>query len=599
MKMEIVKRGSKVIKSCFRLIQMKWKNSRCLFFMDILIGFMREAKSMLNMVFPAVVIQYITDFTNMDMVLLLVFGFSLSLTIISLLMEMIQRSLSDYSLRSLNYLILRLNRSAMAMDLDKFEHGETIEKYDRAYDGIWNSSEVDFQLFSVILSKLISFGITFYIFQSIHWSVAILVVVTLLFEFVWNMKLDEKLYQKNIELSKLQHKVNYVSDTLLDYKTNKDIILNDAKEFLCGKFKDVTLKMLEITKRKKRDEFKADTQFALIELIRTGLIYIVAIFRYSNGLLPLANFTLFTNAAKQMTYAIWQIMQSIQQIFNASDYFEEYINYIELGTNTNHDGEKMSEEGIDTIQFVNVGYRYPNQNDYAVRNVSFTIHKGQTIGLVGDNGAGKSTIIKLLLRMYHVTEGDILLNGKSIYSYEYKDYLSYFSSVFQDYMLYAFSIRENILFDRKKEEEGIYYLLRNVGLEKRIENLPSGLDTSYTKKFDKDGVEFSGGEEQKLVIARALALGGEVLVLDEPTAAIDPLAEYDIYKLVLKLKESYTSLFISHRMSTTRFCDKILVFDEGYLMEEGTHQELMDKNGLYCKMYSMQKQYYDGMGIYE
>lgn len=599
MKDKIWKKIYKTFRCCVQLVRLKWKKNKCLFFLDILIGLLRESKQILNMVFPAVIIQFVTDFAHMDRVLLLVFGFSSLLTGISIGIETVQRSLSNYSLRALNYLILGLNRSVMRIDLDNLEQGKTMEKYEKAYDGIWKSSEVDFFLFSVLFSKTISFAVSLYIFQTIHWSVALFVLITLLIEFVWNVRIDEKLHQKDMQLSKIRHRIQYVSDTVFECRTNKDICLNHAKGFFQKKLKAETQELLDIEETKGKELFKLDIFMSGIEYARTLIIYGFAVFRYFQGLLPIANFTLFANAVKQMTYAIWQILQSIQQIFRASEYFEDYMSYIEMGKQVDHDGESVLKEGICCIEFKNVSYKYPNQNNYAIQNVSFTITKGQTIALVGDNGAGKSTIVKLLMRLYHVTEGDILLNGKSIYSYQYEDYLSYFAPVFQDFMLYAFSVRENILFDKRKEGKEVLDLLTEIGLKERVYSLPKGLDTPYTKSFYNDGVEFSGGEEQKLVIARALAKGGEVLILDEPTAAIDPLTEYSIYKMIFMLREEYTTFFVSHRMSSTRFCDKILVFDRGELKEEGSHQELLDKEGLYYQMYSLQTQYYKGNGTNE
>lgn len=586
----------KTVRCCIRLIGLKWQKSKRLFFMDILIGLLREAKALLSIVFPAVIIQLITDFAHMDKVLLFVFGYSLLLCMISIGIEILQRSLSDYSLRSLNYLILGLNRCAMILDYDRFEQKETMEKYDKAYDGIWNSSEADFLLFSVILSKLISFGITVYIFNTIHWLVSVLVTASLLIEFMLNSKLDKKLYQKNQELAKLNHKINYIADTAFDCRKNKDIFLYGVRDFFRGKFENESRKALEIDKAKRNEVHNTDIVVACIELIRTAAIYAAAVSKFLKGFLPIANFTLFANAARQMTYAIWQILRSFQKLLLASDYFDDYLQYTDMEKEAGQNGIHLPKEGIRSIEFQNVSYRYPNQSEYALKNISFTIIAGQTIALIGDNGAGKSTIVKLLLRLYRATAGDILLNGKSIYSYDYKEYLSYFAPVFQDFILYAFTIEENILFDKPQKEDELFQLLKEIGLEERIRLLPKGLHTPYTKSFYKEGVEFSGGEEQKLAIVRAFAKKGELLILDEPTAAIDPLAEYDIYKRIFQMNTEYTTIFISHRMSTTRFCDKILVLSDGQLVQEGSHEELMRQEGLYYRMFSMQIQYYEQKG---
>lgn len=583
---------SKTLRCCGQLIRMKWRKGKSLFLMDVMIGLFRESRMILNMVFPAVVIQLIIDSVHMDQVLFLVFGISLIMTVVSIGIEILQRSLSNHSIRALNYLILGLNRKAMRISLSDFERSETVEQFDKAYDGLWNSSDVDFTIFSVIFSKLISFGITAYIFSSVHWAVAVFVAATLITEFILSVRLSERLHQKDQQQSKLTHKKNYLSDTLFDCKTNKEVFLNGAKNFFVDKFQAVSTAELKLEKDKKTDIFKNDSISACIEFLRTGIVYIIAVMRYMEGFLPLANFTLFASAAKQMTYAIWQIMQGFSSLLRASEYFDDYLQYMNLEETDRQSGKGHIEGPITRIEFKNVTYQYPNQNDYAVRNLSFTISEGETVALVGDNGAGKSTIIRLLMRLCPVTDGDILLNGKSIYSYDYEEYISCFAPVFQDFMLYAFTLRENIWFDKAATDSESSALLTDIGLDKKIRSLPRGLDTPYTKRFFADGVEFSGGEEQKLVIARAYAKGGAVMVLDEPTSALDPLAEHAIYELIHKLRLGYITLFISHRLSTTRFSDKILVLNQGRLVEEGSHEKLMQQNGLYHRIFTLQTQYY-------
>lgn len=332
---------------------------------------------------------------------------------------------------------------------------------------------------------------------------------------------------------------------------------------------------------------------AFIELFRTGMIYFVAVLQYIKGILPLANFTLFAGAAKQMTYSIWQILQGAFLLFRASDYFDDYLKYMEIEESSDNAESGFRDTNIPFIEFCNVSFRYPKQEDYAVRNLSFTVLKGETIAFVGNNGAGKSTVIKLLLRLYPATEGEILLYGKSIYAYNLEEYRSFFAPVFQDFMLYSFTIRENILFDRKMDDVMLNDLLRKVELDKRISELQKGVDTACTKRFEADGVEFSGGEAQKLVIARALAHNGMIVVLDEPTAALDPLSEYAIYELIYRLRENHTTFFVSHRLNTTRLSSKILVLDQGRLVEEGDHDTLLNMKGLYFSMFNMQKHYYE------
>ena len=229
---------------------------------------------------------------------------------------------------------------------------------------------------------------------------------------------------------------------------------------------------------------------------------------------------------------------------------------------------------------------------HALDQVTMTVKTGSIYGLVGTNGSGKTTLIKLLLRLYEPTEGEILFNGVNINEYDYTDYLELFAPVLQDYKIFAFSCKENVVLNRAYHEEKMYNALYDSGLKEKISRLPDGVMTSVYKLFDENGVEFSGGENQRLAIARAVYKDAPVILLDEPTANLDPLAEYDIYMTIYQLLHHKTSFFVSHRLASCRFCDRIFVINEGKLVSSGTHDELIQHCGLYREMFEKQAQFY-------
>ncbi len=590
----------KTVKCCAQIIRLQWRQGKTLFLMHFFLGIFQESKSIFAMVLPALVIQFIQDNSRMDKILVAIGLVSLAMTAMSFGSEYLRRTLSDYSLRVTNYMIAGLDRHAMEVDLQTFESKEGMEQFDIAYDGLWNSQDASYMIFMVIISKLFSFGVTAYIFASIHWSIAVLVAASLVLEFRLNMRQSERIHEKDKEQSPYRYKENYVVNTILDCRVNKDIFLYRADDFFRNRYEKLAREEFDIDVEKNHIHYRYDTKYNVISLFRTGAIYMAAVLQYMRGILPIANFTMFATAAKQMTYSIWQIIQGFSYLYRSAGYFEDYLQYMDIRTqDEKEEGSKPckpAEEEITRIEFRHVFFRYQNQKEYAIRDMSFTVEEGQTVAIVGDNGAGKSTVMKLLLRLYPVTQGDILVNGRSIYSYDRGEYLSHFATAFQDFMLYSVSIRENIRFDRAGWDARIPKLLEDIGLSHKIAALPEGLDTPYTKRFYQKGVEFSGGEEQKLVIARAMVRESAVLLLDEPTAALDPLAEYSIYELLHKLRGDRMAFFVSHRMSTTRECDKILVIDQGRLAEEGSHEELLERHGLYDTMFSMQKQYYEWDG---
>jgi len=254
------------------------------------------------------------------------------------------------------------------------------------------------------------------------------------------------------------------------------------------------------------------------------------------------------------------------------------------------DGGDMDYE----IEFRNVSFRYPGAKDYALRNLSLKFKVGERLAVVGKNGSGKTTFIKLLCRLYDPTEGEIRLNGVDIRKFDYDEYLSIFSVVFQDFKLFSFSLGQNVATSMEYDKEKAIQCLKKAGLSEWLENMPKGVDTPLYKNFDEEGVEISGGEAQKVALARALYKDAPFIVLDEPTAALDPIAEAEIYTRFNELVGEKTAIYISHRLSSCKFCDEIVVFDNGAVVQRGGHEELMqEKNGLYHELWTAQAQYYE------
>ena len=236
--------------------------------------------------------------------------------------------------------------------------------------------------------------------------------------------------------------------------------------------------------------------------------------------------------------------------------------------------EKRSDHEYE-IEFKNVSFQYPSSDEYVLKNLSFRLNIGERLAVVGMNGAGKTTMIKLLCRLYDPTEGEIYLNGIDIKKYDLNEYMSLFSVVFQDFRMFSFSVAQNIAASVAPDEEMALECAQMAGLNERMQTLPKGLDTYINKNFDEDGVDFSGGEMQKMAIARALYKGAPIIILDEPTASLDPISEFEIYSKFDHLVGNKTAIYISHRLSSCRFCHDIMVFDKGEIIQRGTHDELL------------------------
>ena len=247
-----------------------------------------------------------------------------------------------------------------------------------------------------------------------------------------------------------------------------------------------------------------------------------------------------------------------------------------------------------SFEFDNVSFKYPGQDIYALKNINLKISSGEKLAIVGANGAGKTTLIKLIMKLYEPTQGRILLNGVDIKEYNREEYFKLFSPVFQNVECFAMPIYQNISFEEEKNTDmnKVRRVLEQSGLKSKIDCYNRDLYSNLLKIFDKEGIDLSGGEKQRLAMARAMYKGGQVIILDEPTAALDAIAEDKMYREFDKMIKGKTAIFISHRLGSTRFCDKIAMFDGGEIVEEGTHEELIAKNGKYAYMYELQSQYY-------
>ena len=285
------------------------------------------------------------------------------------------------------------------------------------------------------------------------------------------------------------------------------------------------------------------------------------------------------------------LLNNVQQIVKRTGYAYEYVKFMRYPAAIVK-GDRHVENKPHTIEFRNVSFTYPNTDVKVLDGVSLTLRQGEHLSVVGLNGAGKTTYVKLLCRLYDPTDGEILLDGVNIKEYDYEEYMSVFSPVFQDFKLFAFTVRENIALDSDCTEKELDTLTEQVGLQEKINTLENGTDTILFKAFDENGIEPSGGEQQKIAIARALFKKAPVVILDEPTAALDPVAEYDIYRQFNDLVGGKTAIYISHRLSSCKFCDNIAVFSGGRIAEYGTHDELMAAGGTYRELFDMQAEFY-------
>ncbi len=355
-------------------------------------------------------------------------------------------------------------------------------------------------------------------------------------------------------------------------------------------WKDNTAKSNEHWKWQGETGLKYDLVSSFLSLGRSIFAYTYVAFRTIRKMISIGTFTQLIAAESSLNGAIGGMVNSVTELVKRCNYAYEYVLFMEYPAALKK-GSKPVEKKSHEIEFRHVSFSYPKTDRKVLEDVNIRITPGEHLSIVGLNGAGKTTFIKLLCRLYDPTGGQILLDGTDIREYDYTQYMEQFAPVFQDFKLFAFSIAENIAFDDKDAD--ITALTDRVGLHEFVEKLDKGTDTSIFKFFDEEGVEPSGGEQQKIAIARALYKDAPVVILDEPTAALDPIAEYEIYKQFNSLVGGKSAFYISHRLSSCQFCDHIAVFSDGRIAEYGTHAELESiPDGIYARMFEAQAKYY-------
>lgn len=408
---------------------------------------------------------------------------------------------------------------------------------------------------------------------------------------VLESKAMRKAMRLSMEVVKQSRLWMYYSELFEQSDYGKEIRLNGMANWLLGREREAMSMANANIKRQNDCYIVSGAQRAVITFVQQCAAYGALIWKVLAGSLGIGSFAMCVSATGSLAFAVRKLMDSLTEIRAYDLYYEQLDEYLST-PQTLRAGRRHIAAGRHRIEFCDVGYRYAGAENWALRHINLALEPGQRLALVGENGSGKSTLIKLLCRLYAPSEGVIRLDGVDIAEYDYDEYVELFAAVFQDYRLFECSVRDNILLGRDVDASELDAIVAQVGLAQRIASLPHGLDTAVGRRFDKDGFEPSGGEAQKIVLARALCRDAQVIVLDEPTAAMDPRAEYELYRDFDALVGDKTAVYISHRLAACRFCDCIAVLDGGRLSEYGTHTDLMAGNNKYAELYALQAQYY-------
>lgn len=450
--------------------------------------------------------------------------------------------------------------------------------------------------FYVFISNIIVIvGIISILAQIDVWILLISLVVVVVNTFV---SLNQNKFRRaiDIDLNSISRKIAYFNEIGGNFSYSKDIKIFEMVNPLIKRFLDIQNEWHNKCNKVIRNSLFGYYISYVTNFILNVIVYVYLGFKVLvYNLLSIANFSMFLTAILNFNECIQSIVNSFSEISSNAPYLQDYFVYMSLKTMNEESNLKLNEVLKTTeykIVFDNVYYKYPHQETYSLKNINFEIKHGEKIAIVGENGAGKTTMVLLLMRLIEPTKGRILLNGVDIRKYNVCEYRKLFSTVFQDFNLFSFTIEENITALNETNLTQFEKAIRCVGLSKKISSLDNGVKTYIDKLYDNKGVTFSGGEGQRLAIARALYKDAPIYVLDEPTAALDPIIENEIYTKFKDITECKTAFYITHRLASTHICNRIIVLKSGRIVEVGNHKELMKRNGYYAELYNMQAQYY-------
>lgn len=385
----------------------------------------------------------------------------------------------------------------------------------------------------------------------------------------------------------------YTTETSVDFRFGKDIRMYQLGGLLKAKRDEAAANAITISKAIANKKFGSELVIAVIGLLRDLLIYGYITYSLLRGEISAGDFFLYTGAATTVVFWLSETMRDFSFIEVQRSYVRKYQDFIREARISEDSGLPVTDflSGFD-IEFRDVSFSYPGSDKLILEHLNLNIPYGERLALVGENGAGKTTIVKLLTRLYEPTSGQILLNGRNIQDYDYTGYQNLISTILQDAKVFPFTLAENIAMETDIDTQRLDAAINHSGLQSLVGSLPDGAETWLLKILNENGIDLSGGQRQKMFLARALYENRPFIILDEPTAALDPLAEYEMYQSFDRTIEDRSAIYISHRLSSTQFCDHIAFLEQGRITEFGTHQSLLKQGGSYAELFEIQAQYY-------
>ena len=489
----------------------------------------------------------------------------------------------------------KLYAKARNVELKCYEDSEFYNRYTMAMDEAETKvREIITSFWGVLLGAVATAAVFGFMYEIDHLAM-LFIICPLVGNFLFGNRKNKYEFKRYQEQAPNDKVLNYVNRTMYLSDYAKEIRIFQIFRLLKKQYHDATQKNISVAVKYAFSNavmsFLKNT-FSFTAIFEGVLLYAV----YRNlvtGSISLAQLTVMSSLMVAMTWILIRLFEDVMKIMKNGLFINNLRGFLEYEEMIPEDQKGvLPEKEFESLVFDNVCFSYKDEE--TIKNLSFELRKGEIVALVGHNGAGKTTIVKLLLRLYDPVSGVIRVNGRDIREYDLHAYREMFATTFQDFSIMGMTIKENVLMGRhyENEDELVEKSLKRAGVYEKVQSLPKGIHTMMTKEFEEDGAVLSGGENQKLAVARTFAKDSPVKILDEPSSALDPIAEYELFKNIMKEGKDHTMLFISHRLSSVKSCDKVFMLEDGRLIEEGSHRQLMEFGGSYAQMYKKQAMNY-------
>lgn len=574
-----------------------WRHDKLMIFNILWIAISGVAIAFLGILMPAAVVARITAGETFAALAFTVMGFTGGLTILHVSRSLMNwhRGIRRTILRSLkNYDMLVKSINTDFMNLERKDYKDKHTKALDQVNGNDTSTEQIYVTLENLLQNILGFMVYMALLAAVNPLIMAVTVVTALVGAIAREWVNRWEYAKEDERVQMRKRMWFIAGAC-ESKYAKDIRLFGMVHWLQDVYESAIQLGYNFSRRLYLRHFAADTITAIAAFAREGFAYIILIFMVLDGAMAVDEFILLFAAVAGFNAWVGGILTEFSRLSRDSKNLCHVRNYLDYPESFRREGGVAIPRDC-TIELKNVSFTYPGADEPTLQNLNLKIRQGEKLAVVGLNGAGKTTLVKLIAGLYDPTEGQILYGGQDVREFNRHEYYAMFTAVFQEFNILALSIADNIAQPlpegERRDNDRIRECIQLAGLTEKIENLPDGIDTLLIKDVHLGAEELSGGETQRLMLARALYRATPIIILDEPTAALDPIAESDLYNKYNELSDGRTSVYISHRLASTRFCDRIILIDDKRIAEEGTHEALMRIDGKYKELFDIQSKYY-------